>query len=245
MNLEPHLPDLPAPPDLLDPLEADMNAAELKPRLVEAIRMLARAEIVDHSGHGSARRDSESFYINSAASTRSALTTDDLVAIDLDGHPVEGSARPPFEFHIHSEIYRERPDVHAVMHTHPRWSTFLTMVGAPYRPVCAQGALLGDIPLVDSPLSVNTRPMGEKVAAALGHRPAVLLKSHGAVVVGSDIVECFALAAYLEENAYRQYMAMQIGAPYVFSEAEQEAFRERLWTANLFRKTWDHYHAKL
>jgi len=90
-------------------------------------------------------------------------------------------------------------------------------------------------------MSVTTRLMGEKVAATLGNSPAVL---HGAVV-GSDIVECFALAAYLEENAYRQYMAMQIGAPYVFSEAEQQAFQERLWTPNLFRKTWDHYRSKL
>ena len=222
-----------------------MKEAELKELLVDAIRMLARADIVDHSGHGSARRDDRSFYINSAASARGALTTDDIVTVDFDGQLVEGRARPPFELHIHSEIYRVRPDVHAVMHTHPRWSTFLTMVGAPYQAVYAQGALLGDIPLVDSPLSVTTRPIGEKVATTLGHGPAVLLKSHGAVVVGSDIVECFALAAYLEENAYRQYMAMQIGAPYVFSEAEQQAFRERLWTATLFRKTWDHYHSKL
>ena len=222
-----------------------MNTAELKESLVDAIRMLARAGIVDHSGHGSARRDGESFYINSAASTRGALTAADIVTIDLDGNLVDGSARPPLEFHIHSEIYRVRPDVHAVMHTHPRWSTFLTMVGAAYRPVCAQGALLGDIPLLDSPLSVNTRPMGERVAATLRDGPAVLLKSHGAVIVGSDLVECFALAAYLEENAYRQYMAMQIGDPYVFTEAEQQAFRERLRTPALFKKTWDHYRSML
>ena len=222
-----------------------MKPEEARQQLVDAIRMLASADIVDHSGHGSARRDGGSFYINSAASARGALTTDDIVTVDLDGNLVEGSARPPFEFHIHSEIYRIRPDVQAVVHTHPRWSTFLTMVGAPYRAVYAQGALLGDIPLLDSPLSVNTRPMGERVAATLGGGPAVLLKSHGAVVVGSDVVECFALAAYLEENAYRQYMAKQIGDPYVFSEAERQAFRERLWTPNLFRKTWDHYRSKL
>jgi L-ribulose-5-phosphate 4-epimerase len=222
-----------------------VNGDGLTPLLVDAIRMLARANIVDHSGHGSARRDAESFYINSAASARGALTMNDIVAVDLDGNLVEGGARPPLEFHIHSEIYRARPDVQAVLHTHPHWSTFLTMVGTPYRVVYAQGALLGDIPLVDSPLSVNTRTMGERVAATLGAAPAVLLKSHGAVVTGSDLVECFALAAYLEENAYRQYMAMQIGAPYVFSDAERQVFRERLWTPSLFQKTWDHYRSKL
>jgi ribulose-5-phosphate 4-epimerase/fuculose-1-phosphate aldolase len=223
----------------------DVVESKIRGQLVEAIRMLARADIVDHSGHGSARRSRDSFYINSAASVRGALTTDDIVVVDLEGDLVDGRARPPFEFHIHSEIYRVRPDVGAVMHTHPRWSTFLTMVGARYRAVCAQGALLRDIPLIDSPLSVNTRPAGERVAATLGDASAVLLKSHGAVVVGSDIVECFALAAYLEENAYRQYMAMQIGDPYVLTEVEQADFRERLWTPNLFRKTWDHYQSKL
>jgi L-fuculose-phosphate aldolase len=226
-------------------VEVTADAGHLKQQLVDAIRMLAYASIVDHSGHGSARRSRDSFYINSAASARGALTAADIVAVDLDGNLVEGTARPPFEFHIHSEIYRVRPDIGAVMHTHPQWSTFLTMVGAAYRPVYAQGTLLGEVPLVDSPLSVNTRPMGERVASALGRGTAVLLKSHGAVVAGADVLECFALAAYLEENAYRQYMAMQIGTPYVFSEAEQQAFRERLWTPGLFRKTWDHYRSRL
>src|SRR5262249_41142786 len=174
-------------------VEIDRPPAD-KALLADAIRMLARASIVDHSGHGSARRDGRSFYINSAASTRGALAIEDIVTVDFDGNLLEGSARPPFEFHIHSEIYRARPDVPAVIHTHPQWSTFLTMVGMRYAPVYAQGALLGEIPVVDSPLSVNTRSMGEKVTAALGKRPAVLLKSHGAVVVGADVVECFALA---------------------------------------------------
>jgi L-fuculose-phosphate aldolase len=219
--------------------------AVTKQALVDAIRMLTHAEMIDHSGHCSARRDRESFYINSAASVRGTLTVEDIVTVDLEGRLVEGRAKPPFEFPIHAEIYRARPDANAVMHTHPRWSTFLTMVGATVRTVFAQGALLGELPVVDSPLSVNTQSLGEALAAALGSRPAVLLKAHGAVVAGATIVECFALAAYLEENAYRQYMAMQIGDPYVFSEAEQRACRERLWSSNLFQKTWDHYRAKL
>ena len=221
------------------------GALETKQQLAEAIRMLARAEIVDHSGHGSARRDGETFYINSGASTRGALTADDVVAVDFAGVLVEGSAKPPLEFPLHAEIYRARPDVHAIMHTHPKWSTLLTMVGAPYQVVYAQGALLAGVAVFDSPLSVTTREMGEKVAAALGRGPAVLLKSHGAVIVGADIVECFALSAYLEENASRQYLALQIGTPYVFSDAEQRLFRERLATPGLFRKTWDHYRSKL
>ena len=217
----------------------------MKQPLVDAIRMLERAGYIDHNGHCSARRDERSFYVNSGASVRGALTVHDIVTVDLDGNLVEGSARPPLEFHIHSEVYRARPDVRAVMHTHPQWSTFLTMVGAAFKPVYAQGVLLGDMPLLDSPLSVNTKAMGEKLAATLGRGPAVLLKAHGAVVVGADIVECFALAAYVEENAYRQYMALQIGEPYVFSEAEQRACREKLWSPTLFKKTWDHYRSKI
>jgi L-fuculose-phosphate aldolase len=217
----------------------------MRQQLVTAIRMLERAGIIDHNGHCSARRDASSFYINSGASVRGALTEEDIVTVDLDGNLVEGRARPPLEFHIHAAVYRARPDVNAVMHTHPQWSTFLTMTGVKYQPVYAQGVLLGDIPLMDSPLSVNTKPMGEKLAATLGAGPAALLKAHGAVTVGADVVEAFVLAAYLEENAYRQYMAMQIGDPYVFSEAEQQACREKLWSASLFKKTWDHYESKL
>lgn len=214
-------------------------------QLADAIRMLERAQIIDHNGHCSIRRDAASFYINSGASVRGSLTPDDIVAVDLDGNLLEGSAKPPLEFHIHSEIYRRRGDVNAIAHTHPQWSTFLSMTGHPFRVVYAQASLLGDIPLMDSPLSINTKPMGEKLAAILGEGSAVMLKAHGVVVAGADIVECFALAAYVEENAYRQYMAMQIGDPYVFSAEEQQVSREKLKAPSLLKKTWDHYHSKL
>jgi ribulose-5-phosphate 4-epimerase/fuculose-1-phosphate aldolase len=222
-----------------------MEVADPRQQLVDAIRMLERAGFIDHSGHGSARRDAASFHINSGASVRGALTVEDIVTCDLQGAVLEGTARPPLEFHIHSEIYRARADVNAVLHLHPQWSTLLSMTGVKYRPVYAQGVLLGHIPVLDSPLSVNTKAMGEKLASTLADGRAVLLKSHGAVTAGSDLVEAFALAAYLEENAHRQYMAMQIGDPYVFSQDEQKACRDNLWSASLFRKTWDHYRSKL
>jgi len=138
------------------------KAGDVKQQLVEAIRMLERAGYIDHNGHCSARRDENSFYINTGASVRGALTTDDIVTVDLAGNLVDGTARPPLEYHIHSEAYRARPDVNAVMHTHPQWSTFLTMTGVKYQPVYAQGVLVGDIPLMDSPLSINTRPMARR-----------------------------------------------------------------------------------
>ena len=218
---------------------------DAKQTLVDAIRMLERAEIIDHSGHCSVRRDAGSYYINSGASVRSTLSTGDIVAVDFDGALVQGSAKPPLEFHLHSEIYRARSDVHAVVHAHPRWSTVLTMAGAPFRTVYAQAALLGDVHVFESPLSINTRAMGERLASTLRDGRAVLLKSHGTVVAGSDIVECFALATYLEENARRQYLAMQVGDPYVFSDAEQQACRANLWSPSLFKKSWDYFFSKL
>jgi L-ribulose-5-phosphate 4-epimerase len=213
--------------------------------LVDCIRMLEKADYIDHNGHCSIRRDAASFFINSGASIRSSLTVDDIVTVDLEGNLVEGSARQPLEFHIHSEVYRARAGVGAIAHTHPKWSTFLTMTGHALKPIYAQGTLVSDAAVLDTPMSVNTREMGEKMAAALGDKAVVLLKAHGAVATGADILECFALAAYIEENAYRQYMAMQIGDMYEFTPEEQEACRAKLATPSLYRKTWDYYYAKL
>lgn len=213
--------------------------------LVDAVKMLEHAEMIDHSGHASLRDADGRITINDAVAPKRHLTQADLVRIDLEGRVLEGTGRPPLEFHIHTEIYRRRPDVRAIIHLHPRWSTLLTMVGAPYQPVFAQGALLGAVPVLDDPMSISTRAMGETLATTLGDGVAVLLKAHGATLVASDIVACFALAAYLEENAQRQVMAMQIGTPFVFDAAQRLAIRERLWTASLFRKTWDHYRARL
>ena len=218
---------------------------EARTQLVDAIRMLERAHVVDYNGHFSARVGENRLLINSGPSVRGALGPGDIIAIDFEGQPLDGNVPPPLEFHLHAELYRARPDVSAIVHTHPKWSTYLSMTGTPYRPVFAQGVLLGDVPVFDSPNSVNTKPMGEALARAMGDRPAILLKSHGVTVVGADVVEAFTLAVYLEENAERQYMAMQIGAPYVFSPEEQRLCREKLWTRNLFKKTWDHYRSKL
>lgn len=183
--------------------------------------------------------------INSAKSIRSALTADDIVVIDLDGRLVEGVDAPPMEFHVHSEIYRRRPDVHAVAHVHALWSTFFSVTGVPLKPVTPQSSMLGEIPVSPKPTSINNKPIGEEVAQALGGRRIILLKSHGAVIAAEGVIEVFALAVYLEENAYRQYMARQLGEPYVLSTEERELMAKNLWKPNLLKKTWDYHYANL
>ena len=136
-------------------------------------------------------------------------------------------------------------DVQAIVHAHPKWSTFLTMVGESYEPVYAQGTLVYPMPVLDSPNSINNPDMARRLADTLGDRPAAMMKSHGAVTCGKNIVEAFVLANYLEENAYRQYRALQIGRPYAFSEEEVAACQAKLWNETLFKRTWDHFSAKL
>jgi ribulose-5-phosphate 4-epimerase/fuculose-1-phosphate aldolase len=217
----------------------------LKQQLVDCIRMLEQSDIIDYNGHASIRVGDNRLLINIGSCQRSRLTGGDICTIDMEGNVIEGNGKPPLEFHLHAGIYRARADVKAVVHAHPKWSTFLTMVGASYQPVYAQGSLVYPMPVLDSPNSINNRTMADRLAATLGDRPAAMMKSHGAVTVGKDIVEAFVLANYLEENAYRQYMALQIGKPYAFSEQEVALCREKLWTASLFKRTWDHFHAKL
>lgn len=218
---------------------------ELKQQLVDCIRMLERADIIDYNGHASIRLDDGGMLINIGSCQRSRLTTDDICTIDMEGQLIDGAGKPPLEFHLHAGIYRARPDVKAVVHAHPKWSTFLTMTGQAYEPVYAQGSLVYPVPVLDSPNSINNRAMADRLAATLGDRPAALMKSHGAVTVGKTIVEAFVLANYMEENAYRQYMAMQIGKPYAFNAQELALCREKLWSEALFKRAWDHFRAKL
>ena len=223
-----------------------MNNAPLKEKLADAILMMERAEVIDFNGHFSARLPgTPHLLINSGKSVRSALTAADIVTIDMDGNLVEGDAIPPMEFHIHSEIYRRRADVHAVAHTHPLWSTLFSMTGMPVRPVIMQAALLGDIQQFAKTASINQKVLAEELATALGPHRVIMLKSHGAVVAAEGVLETFVLAVYLEETARRQYLARQLGEPAELSVAEVETIRRNLWKPNLLQKVWDYHHAKL
>ena len=216
-----------------------------KQQIVWCIRMLEHNGILDYNGHASIRLDGERMLINIGSCQRSQLTAEDICTIDFDGNVVEGNGKPPLEFHLHAGVYKARADVQAVIHAHPNWSTILSTAGVEYLPVYAQGSLVYPLPVLDSPDSINNPEMAKRLTDTLQDRPAALMKAHGAVTCGDSLVDAFVLMNYLEDNAERQYMAAQIGTPYSFTQEELDLCREKLWNPNLFKRTWDHFSAKL
>ena len=218
---------------------------EQKQQLVRCIRMLERSGIMDYNGHASTRLPEGRMLINIGNCQRSQLTVDDICTIDFDGNVIEGNGKPPLEFHLHAGVYKVRSDVDAVIHCHPNWSTILSTAGVEYLPVYAQGSLVYPLPVLDSPDSINNPVMAKRLTDSLGDGPAALMKAHGAATVGKTIVDAFVLLNYLEDNSQRQYMSAQIGTPYCFTAEELALCREKLWNDTLFKRTWDHFSAKL
>jgi L-fuculose-phosphate aldolase len=221
-----------------------MDRKDRRAELLTALRILEANGIIDFNGHVSVRHETGCL-INSGQSVRSALTEADIVATDAEGHLLAGEAVPPMEIPIHTELYRRRPDVGAVVHGHPIWSTLLSSTGTPYRVLFPQGALIRPPPVFPSPLSINRPELGRQVAELMGDGSTVLLRAHGVVIAGADVRTVTILALYLEENARRQCLAAPLGKPYELSPEEIAACRSNLDKPNLFAKAWDFYAAKL
>jgi len=223
-----------------------MSLLDLKQQLADALSMMERAEVIDFNGHMSCRLPlTDHILINSGRSVRSDLGAADIIEIDMDGTPVGHEVAPPMEFHLHTAIYRARPDISAVAHTHPLWSTIFTSAGQAVEPVTMQAAVMGPVQSFAKTASINQPALAEELAQALGPHRVVTLRSHGAVTVGADIVEAFVLAIYLEETARRQYLARAIGKPYVLNESEVETIGANLRRPHLLRKVWDYHLARL
>lgn len=216
----------------------------LKRQLVTALSILERLGIIDFNGHCSVRLETGRFLINSGKSVRSALTPDDMVIANDDGTLAEGGSAPPAEAHIHASVYQARPGVCAVVHAHPKWSTLLSSAGLDYEVVFAQGALLHPLPCYPESHSINTAERGAAMTKALGAGAALLLRAHGSVVTGSDILEATVRAIYLEQNAERQVRAYGLGGPYVFSSAGIREAQAALSKRELMEKCWAYYAAK-
>jgi ribulose-5-phosphate 4-epimerase/fuculose-1-phosphate aldolase len=181
----------------------------LRESLVSAHRVLYHQGLVDYLGHCSARvPGTDRALIKPKHSPRvrglGGLTAEDMVVIDLDGTVVNGTEIPPAECFIHTEIYRARPDVSAVVHTHQPKSTLLGIIGADLLPVLHVPSVLadgGDIGTWPCPLLVNSPDLGRRLAAALGHRRLCHLQGHGIVSVAGDLRTAVLAAIAVEQLA--------------------------------------------
>ncbi|OGA96006.1 MAG: aldolase [Burkholderiales bacterium RIFCSPHIGHO2_12_FULL_61_11] len=223
----------------------NMNLVTSRQQLALALAMLEREEIIDFNGHFSARLpDGRGLMINAADSVRSRIGEHDFIDIDFDGRTLAGDRTPPMEFHLHSQIYLRRPDVHAIVHIHPRWSTVLTTVGQAWQPVTMQATVLGAVPVFQKTASINSAALGLELAEFLGGAKAALMRRHGAVTVAASVSDAFVQAIYLEENAHRQYLALQIGTPQPLNAEECAVIGRNLSRPALLQKAWAYYAAK-
>ncbi len=218
--------------------------SELRQELTTGISILERLGIIDFNGHFSVRLDDGRILINAGNSIRSAIGPDDCVVVGPNGELSDDAPRPPAELPLHVSVYHARPDVQAVVHGHPKWSTLLSSAGRSYQPTMAQGALLGHVPVFPAPMSVNNSRIGDAVAHTLAGGRAALLRAHGSLVVANDVLQATVLAIYLELNAERQVRAAMIGEPYVFSDEQVLACQQGLEKRGLFEKCWFYYMAK-
>lgn len=203
--------------------------------LVTANHILFATGVVDGFGHVSVRHPlrPERFLI--ARSMAPALVTaGDIVELDYDGVNVGEDRRPSYlERFIHGEIYRARPDVGAVVHSHsPSVVPFGVVSEAPLRPIYhMSGFLAGGVPVFEireaageaTDLLIRDGRLGEALADSLGDASVILMRGHGSTAVGPDLRSAVFHAVYTELNAKIQAQAMGLGSPTYLTDAEGAA----------------------
>lgn len=191
--------------------------------LVASYRILAEHEVIDGYGHVSVRSaDNPRRYFISRSLAPELVTEKDIVELDLDSNPVGGDTRLLYlERFIHGEIYKVRPDVHAVVHNHSPSVIPFGITTVPLKPIFHMAAFVGlgipnfEIRKVEkgSDLLVRTPKLGKALAKTLAAKPAALMRGHGSVVVGEDLQRAVGRSIYLEMSAKLQMQAMTIAGP--------------------------------
>lgn len=203
--------------------------------VVIANRILAHENVVDASGHVSARHPHhpDRFLISWSRSPE-LVTREDILECALDGSVLNGDTRPPYqERYIHAAIYESRPDVNAVIHAHPEEVLPFSVTGEPLRALISSASMVGTgVPTWDiadhfgdhTSLLVETLEQGRDLARFLGERNLVLMAAHGIAAASPTMIEVVRLAVYAKRNARVQLAAMQIGKPIRYmSEGEVNA----------------------
>ncbi len=222
------------------------GSKELRDKLATACRLLSMEGMIDHAGLVGARIPETGNLLLIPREMRGTqgrhpgiMKGDDFVVVDPDGRRIEGTNNPPSETPIFTGVFRGRPDVMAVFHLHLPMATAFTVVGKPLRPVYIFGAPFGDcVPVSDDGTLIQRPEQGDELARALGDNLAVLLKSHGTVVVGATIEEALVAAVMLEDNATRLYQASLLGSPNVLEGEELATLKRQIWQPKVVSKMW-------
>lgn len=217
----------------------------LRIEVATCVRMLEYLGLIDFSGHVSSKiPGTNTILINPYGSSRHSLGPQDIVKANLSGEPLEEGVNLPLEIHIHTSIYRRRPDVNAITHLHPPATTALSAAGKDYFPVINHGAIFAaGVSVYDDCSHVSTAEKGNALAAVLGPRRAAIMRGHGAVVVAESVKGVFLGSVYLEDNAKVLLDAYKIGEPCVLRENELQAGK-RIWRKATFEKIWTYYKEK-
>lgn len=189
------------------------DEARLREELVECgRRLIAKGLVTGTAGNLSTRIDDVRIIVTPSGMDYERFGPEDLCAVNLENGEVAGPRRPSIETGLHAAVYRSRPDVGAVIHTH---SLFATAVAATRREIpCILDAMAiqfgGAVPVARYAIP-GSKDLAENAARALGDRGAVLLANHGVVAVGEDLKEAMGRAELVERAAQTLIHAAQVG----------------------------------
>lgn len=202
----------------------------LKDELYRLHLELPRHGLVVWTGGNVSARDPESglVAIKPSGVRYDELRPEHMVVLDLDGNIVEGDLSPSSDTYSHLYIYRHRPDVGGVAHTHSRYATAFAAVGRPIPVVLTAIAdeFGGAIPCGGFSL-IGDESIGKLVVESIGSSPAVLLKNHGVFTVGKDAVSAVKAAVMTEDAAASVWLALQIGTPDEIPAGDVEKLHSR------------------
>ncbi|MBI2738176.1 MAG: class II aldolase/adducin family protein [Rhodospirillales bacterium] len=190
--------------------------------LVAASRVLADLGVVDGFGHVSVRHDKDpNRFLMSRSMAPALVKADDVLEFDLDGVAVDAKGQAVFlERFIHSEIYKARPDVKAVVHSHSPSVIPFGVSKTRLQPIYHMSSFMGvDVPVFEirdvegpgSDLLVRNRKLGAALAKVLEDKTVALMRGHGSVTVGTSLPQVVFRAYYAEMNARLQSEAIKLG----------------------------------
>jgi ribulose-5-phosphate 4-epimerase/fuculose-1-phosphate aldolase len=216
--------------------------------LVAASRILAQHGVLDAYGHVSARSDRRpERFVMSRSLAPALVKAADLMELDLDSEPLPGDKRKGFlERYIHGEIYRARPEVMAVVHSHSPSVIPFGVTRTKLRPVYHMGSFLwSGTPVFEirsikeaNDLLIRDRSLGKALAHSLGRCTCVLMRGHGMTVVGDSVQEAVFRAIYTEMNARLQLQAETLEGPIEFL-SEEEGKRSAASNRGTLERPWE------